>query len=126
MGRLHDNRFWTGSFAFFMALTLPACAMFETKQEDPKVVALQREVRQVEKSSAFNQKAVEDIHERLDALEDQIGEMNKSMVAQAKRLQTLSETSKSQKPVAKGPEGQTKTLQSTKKPSVKKKTAAST
>jgi tol-pal system protein YbgF len=110
-----------------MLLTMPACAMFEPQREDPKMVALQREVRQIEKSSAFNQKAVEDIHERLDAFEDQVGEMNKSLVEQEKRLQALSAAYESQKSGAKAPGDQMKTPQPKvpKKPSVKKKTAAS-
>ena len=87
MDHLNSIRTWTGAALVFVLVTIPACATFGTKEEDPKMVALQREVRQIERSTALNQKTTEDIYDRLNILQDQIEEMKKTSEVLEKRLQ---------------------------------------
>jgi len=85
----HTIHSWTMVCVAFVLLTMPACATFGTKEEDPKMVALQREVRQIERSSALNQKTAQDLFDRLNALEDQFVELQKTTEALEKRLQPV-------------------------------------
>ena len=125
MKRLIGNLYWTWLIGLFILMVATGCATFETQKEDPKMLALQQEVHQIERSSAFNQKAVEDIHKRLDVLENQFGEMNKKMEEQSKQLLVLSVAYKAQQSGTKVSKTQTKTAKKSvpKKPSAKKKTA---
>jgi tol-pal system protein YbgF len=90
MDYLSFIRRWTGAAVACILVTMPACATFGKKEEDHKMVALQREVRQIERSCKANQKVAEELYERIVLLEDQIEEMNQTSEAVVKQLQSIS------------------------------------
>lgn len=87
MDHLNIIRSWTGVTLVCILVAMPGCATFGTKDEDPKMAALQREVRQIERSTAVNQKAMQDIYDRIYLLENQTEELKKASEALGRQLQ---------------------------------------
>lgn len=66
------HRGWIGVLVVFLLMALPACTSFKGMfhpEEDPKMAALQREMRQMTNANATTQKTIEDIFDRLEVLE---------------------------------------------------------
>jgi tol-pal system protein YbgF len=71
----YTNRGCTVILMAFTIMAIPACGSFKgmsRSNEDPQVAALQREMRQIAKSNAATQGTIEDIYDRLDALEAKV------------------------------------------------------
>lgn len=66
------------------------CASFKkgfSPKEDPKMAALQREIRRIERSNGFTQSALRDIDRRLDDLESQTDALRASVKALSERCE---------------------------------------
>ncbi|MBW2107351.1 MAG: tol-pal system protein YbgF [Deltaproteobacteria bacterium] len=70
---------------------------FSPKQ-DPKIAAIQREIRRIERSNGFTQTALKDMDRRLDALQRQVNELNASVKALSDRCQKIAASPPSSKP----------------------------
>ena len=76
MCNLYTHRIWQGFvLTIILVLMLPACTSFKGMfgpEEDPKIAALQRETRQVSRSNTATQRAVKDLYNKLDTLDDKL------------------------------------------------------
>lgn len=76
------HRGWTGVLVVFLLMALPACTSFKGMfhpEEDPKMAALQREMRQMTNANAATQKTIEDIFGRLDVLETRFDNLDETV-----------------------------------------------
>lgn len=126
-----------GAVVVWILAAMTGCTTFGAKDEDAKMAALQREVRHIERSATVNQKAMEDIYDRINIIEGQLEQIKKASEGLEKQLHSMVPTPDQPSPqaavnTAASSEQQkiptkTEVIQkpTTKKPAVEKRAAAS-